>query len=364
MWNLSMNINHCQLSLSTLCCEAFKLLLNWRIVLLNPPTHTHTHMLWPSMPPYVVFSVKCFYTMLDCVYNCWRPHACTVQLFVLRPTFWSTQAVQDGLGGVNGWGRRPATTPHILHRTGKVRDEGLSGWRRGFEREPLSPLLLWGMIGSCPLYLWTQKGVKIQGDALTVFTVQPRLLILSPLSPPSVSSVITRGPQRFAILWPDRFLQRTWTLFCKNSELLSLLLLCSCSHTSNKKIILVVKRKRKKKRFDVRYFDNIDFLQLVWEIATLRLCFYSHLWVQCQAVNCLFYYFLLKWWNDAENEINLKVFKENPFRWCSYDFHALWCHAIYSCLTCLTLKTSYLCLKVIKWTSFLRLSSFTTSLRA
>lgn len=119
---------------------------------------------------------------------------CTVQRFVLSPTFWSTQAVQDGLGGV-GW-----SCSHPSHSTQGWESQGQRPiWVGRLERasNPATPL---GNDRLVSAVLVNTVGLKIQGDALAVFTVQPRLLILSPLSPPSVASVITRGPRRFAIL--------------------------------------------------------------------------------------------------------------------------------------------------------------------
>lgn len=215
---VNININVPQESLSTLCCEAFI----WRTVVW---TDTHSHRLWPPISPCVVYPVKCFYTLLDWVYH-WRPgpalssFLCWAQHFVphkLYRTGWV------GWMGVVGW----SSCSHSSHTTQGWESRGRRPIRvEGLNRasKPATPL---GNDWLVFAVLVNSVGVKIQGDALTVFTVQPRLLILSPLSPPSVTSVITRGPQHFAILWPDRYLQRTWILSCKNSELLSLFPLCS-----------------------------------------------------------------------------------------------------------------------------------------
>lgn len=122
--------------------------------------------------------------------------AVTVQHFMLRPTLWSTHAVLDGLGGVSGWLSRS----HPSHSTQGWESQGRRPIRvESLDRASKAATLVGNDRLVCGVLVNT-VGVKIQGDAFTMFTVQLRLLILSPLFPPSVTSVITRGPRRFAIL--------------------------------------------------------------------------------------------------------------------------------------------------------------------
>ncbi len=272
-WNFSMHIDIRKQSLSTLLWS-IQAPVEMENSSLNPTTHTPTH----SDPPChsVLFTLSNAFTlwlrlrMTDWVYNWWRPRP--VQHFVLSPTFWSTQAVQDRLGGVGWVGGMGRSCSHPSHSTQGWQSQGrrpIRVERLDKASKPATPL---GNDRLVSAVLVNTVGVKIQGDALTVFTVQLRLLILSPLSPSFVSSVITRGPRRFAILWLDRFLQKTWILSFKNSESFSLLPLCMYLMSDT--------------------WGHIDFLHLFWDIATLKL--YINVWVDCWAVSCLFLLLSLK----------------------------------------------------------------------
>lgn len=63
-----------------------------------------------------------------------------------------------------GWrgGGQCSDPPHILHQTGKVMGEGPSGC--GGETELLILLLLWGMLASCLLHLWTRGWGGVHRD--------------------------------------------------------------------------------------------------------------------------------------------------------------------------------------------------------
>lgn len=176
----------------------------------------------------------------------------TVQLFVLSLTVSSTQAV-GWLLWDGGRGGQCSDPPHILHQTGKVMGEGPSGC--GGETELLILLLLWGMLASCLLHLWTRGWGGVHRDAFMVFTVQPRWLILSLPSPPCVVSATTRGPQHFATLWRDRFLRRTWIFSCRNSEWLIFVSL-SWSYSCGESAML---------------WASLFFLQLLYDVLALKL---------------------------------------------------------------------------------------------
>lgn len=99
---------------------------------------------WPSMPPCVVYSIqRLVQSVTDGGPSLHCPAVCAeADTLVLALC---------SMGWVGWVGGGPAVTPHILHRAGKVRDEGPSGWRG--RTEPLSLFLLWGMIG-----VWSQRG--------------------------------------------------------------------------------------------------------------------------------------------------------------------------------------------------------------
>lgn len=63
---------------------------------------------------------------------------CTVQLFVLSPTFCSTQAVQDGLGGLNGWGGVIILQPLLTYYTGLGKSGTKAHQGGGFEQSLLA----------------------------------------------------------------------------------------------------------------------------------------------------------------------------------------------------------------------------------